>query len=429
LFLGFRVPIQTAGSFGLGISMLLWLAFALMSAAVLAALLHPLLAGGATIDSASENSSGVYRDQLAEIEAEHTRGLIGADEAESARREIARRLLASVPDAQSAGTSALAVEDARPAASRNGFAIARPLAIALAVSLPIATIAIYLQTGRPGLPAQPIASRAVVPPVDPDMAKLIGAVEARLGTSPDDGRGWDVIAPVYLRLARYNDAVHAFSNAVRLIGESPRRLAGLAESRMLASGGRIDGETKAVLTRLLQLDPGNVQGLFWVAFSKEQDGKPAEALADYDQLLAGSPADAPWRQMIEERRQIIRAALPVPAEVPSPIRPAPGSLAPAPAIAQPESPGPSPSDVEAAARMSPADRQAMIEDMVSGLAARLEKDGRDLAGWQRLIRALSVLGRKDDAVAALDRARKSLAGEPASLTALADLARSLGLGT
>jgi cytochrome c-type biogenesis protein CcmH len=79
--------------------------------------------------------------------------------------------------------------------------------------------------------------------------------------------------------------------------------------------------------------------------------------------------------------------------------------------------------------MSPADRQAMIEDMVSGLAARLEKDGRDLAGWQRLIRALSVLGRKDDAVAALDRARKSLAGEPASLTALADLARSLGLGT
>jgi cytochrome c-type biogenesis protein CcmH len=394
--------------------MLLWLAFALMSAAVLAALLHPLLAGGATIDSASENSSGVYRDQLAEIEAEHTRGLIGADEAESARREIARRLLASVPDAQSAGTSALAVEDARPAASRNGFAIARPLAIALAVSLPIATIAIYLQTGRPGLPAQPIASRAV---------------EARLGTSPDDGRGWDVIAPVYLRLARYNDAVHAFSNAVRLIGESPRRLAGLAESRMLASGGRIDGETKAVLTRLLQLDPGNVQGLFWVAFSKEQDGKPAEALADYDQLLAGSPADAPWRQMIEERRQIIRAALPVPAEVPSPIRPAPGSPAPAPAIAQPESPGPSPSDVEAAARMSPADRQAMIEDMVSGLAARLEKDGRDLAGWQRLIRALSVLGRKDDAVAALDRARKSLAGEPASLTALADLARSLGLGT
>ena len=71
----------------------------------------------------------------------------------------------------------------------------------------------------------------------------------------------------------------------------------------------------------------------------------------------------------------------------------------------------------------------MIDGMVSGLAARLEQDGRDLAGWQRLIRALNTLGRRDDAIAALGRARKSFDGQPQQLAELAELARSLGLGS
>jgi len=79
--------------------------------------------------------------------------------------------------------------------------------------------------------------------------------------------------------------------------------------------------------------------------------------------------------------------------------------------------------------MDPAERQKMVDGMVTGLAERLEKDGRDLAGWERLIRALTVLGRNEEAVAALGRARQSLADEPKALATLADLAKSLGLGT
>jgi cytochrome c-type biogenesis protein CcmH len=89
--------------------------------------------------------------------------------------------------------------------------------------------------------------------------------------------------------------------------------------------------------------------------------------------------------------------------------------------------GPSAEDVQAAEKMSAADRQRMIEDMVQGLAERLAKDGRDLAGWQRLIRAYAVMGRKDDAVAALGKARGNFTDEPQSLGALADLAKALGL--
>ena len=51
--------------------------------------------------------------------------------------------------------------------------------------------------------------------------------------------------------------------------------------------------------------------------------------------------------------------------------------------------------------MSPADRQAMIESMVQGLADRLDQKGDDLAGWLKLVRAYTVLDRKDDALKAL----------------------------
>ncbi len=75
--------------------------------------------------------------------------------------------------------------------------------------------------------------------------------------------------------------------------------------------------------------------------------------------------------------------------------------APSQAPRSAERAGPSAADVAAAQNMSPADRQAMIERMVQGLAAKLDQDGSDLAGWLKLVRAYSVLDRKDDAVKAL----------------------------
>lgn len=385
--------------------MLLWLVFALMSAGVVVMLLHPLLGRQSSAVQAADASAAVYQDQLSEIEAEAQRGLVGKDEAEAARREIARRLLAV--------HSADRPEPAVATSSGRRSPLSMLLAVLTGVLIPVTAVAIYLQTGAPGLPAQPIAARRMAPPVEPEMAKLIAAVEQRLRENPEDGRGWDVIAPVYLRIARYADAASAFRKATALLGESPRRLAGLAEATMLAENGRVSAEARETLTKLLQLDPGHVQARFWLAFGLEQDGRAAEAAADYEKLLADAPADASWRPMVSERLAAVRAALGA--------KPAPEDAASSRDLTAAET--------AAAERMDPAERQKMVDGMVTGLAERLEKDGRDLAGWERLIRALTVLGRKDEAVAALGRARQSLADEPQALATLADLAKSLGLGT
>jgi cytochrome c-type biogenesis protein CcmH len=399
--------------------MLLWLVLAVMTAVVVGLLLHPLLAPGGRATEDSDDSTAVYRHQLAEIDAEAGRGLIGPDEAEAARREIARRLLAS--DAQASRRSA-AVAAGTPTSPKAPSRSITWIAATVGVLIPLAAIAAYLQTGAPGLPAQPIAVRQAAPPVNPELAKLIGAVEARLKDNPKDGHGWDAIAPVYLRLARYAQAADAYARANRLLGESPKRLAGLAEALMLAERGRVSAQARAALEKLVALEPGHVQARFWLAFAKEQDGDLEAAAGDYAKLLADAPKDATWRPMVEERHQAVRSAL-AGGEGGAGRTRAGSGLQGLPAA------GPTAADIEAAERMSPGERQAMIDGMVNGLAARLEKDGRDLAGWERLIRALAVLGRTDEARAALGRARKSLADEPQALAALADLAKSLGLGT
>lgn len=399
--------------------MLLWVCFAVISAAVLAALLHPLLRQGPdgnALSAAAERDMAVYKDQLAEVESERERGQIGAVEAEAAKAEIARRLIAAEDRAHVRRPNG----EASPAQAQATGARLSQIAIVVAAGLPLAAIALYAGLGSPRLPGQPMAERAAPITEKTDIARLVSTVEARLKQHPEDGQGWDVIAPVYLRIGRYSDAADAFARAIRLLGENPKRLAGLAEASVLASDGIVTETARVTYEKLNKLEPSRPEPRFWLALAKEQDGQLKEALADYRALLRDGDAKANWRPLVEERVATVEERLG------GTVKPGEPKAAPAdtPPVA---AKGPSADDVAAADRLSEAERLKMIEGMVQSLADRLAKDGKDLAGWQRLIRAYSVMGRKSDAVAALGRARGNFAGEPQSLTALGDLARMLGL--
>ena len=283
--------------------------------------------------------------------------------------------------------------------------------LATAAFVPLLTLALYLTHGSPGLPSFPVAGRGQVPLEQAQIGDLVAKVEARLREHPEDGDGWDVIAPVYYKLERFRDAANAYARAARLKGETVRRLAGLAESAVLAADGIVTEEARAAYEKILKLEPGRAEPRFWLALAKEQDGKLADALADYKGLLAEAPADAPWRAAVESRIADVSRRLP-------------GAATP-----EPRGPGPSAEDVAAAEKLSPADRAKMIAQMVDGLAERLKRDGRDLAGWQRLINAYAVLGRGQDARDALAEARKNFPADEKALAALAALAKSLGLGS
>jgi cytochrome c-type biogenesis protein CcmH len=126
--------------------MALWLAFTLMTAAAVFAVLWPLsrrarLSGGSDI--------AVYRDQLDEIGRDRAGGLIGEAEAEAARVEVSRRLIAAA-DAAEAGQNA----EASSALWRR-----RATTLAALVLLPLVVSALYLALGSPQLPGEPLAER------------------------------------------------------------------------------------------------------------------------------------------------------------------------------------------------------------------------------------------------------------------------------
>ena len=375
--------------------MLVWLIAAALTGVVVGALLRPLRSAAPSQLPEAAADIAVYRDQLAEVDRDRERGLIGTAEAEAARAEIARRLLA-----RATADHRLAREVAEPRSPRW------PLRL-VAGGVPAFAALAYLAIGSPHLPGRPHAPRQAVAPGEAAPEELLARVEARLRATPEDGQGWDVIAPVYLRLGRYEDARQAYARALRLLGETPKRLAGLAESSVLASNGIVGEEARAAYEKIVRAEPGRPEPRFWLALAKEQDGKLAEAEADYRALMATAPADAAWRPAVEERLRIVAARRSVGDK---------GSVT-----------TPSADAMAAAASLPEADRARMIAGMVEGLAKRLETDSRDLAGWQRLLRAYSVLGDGAKAAAALARARAVFKDDAKARAELDAFAASLGI--
>src|SRR4051812_12676208 len=169
--------------------MTLWFVLALMTAAAMLAIVWPLTRKGRAVRSGSDLA--VYRDQLDEIKRDHAAGRIGDSEAEAAQVEVSRRLLAAA-DAEAAVPRPTPV----PLARRGAIAT-----VALFV-VSFGTASVYLSLGSPSLPGEPLASREKGQSIE----ALIAQVEGHLARNPDDGRGWEVIAPICLRLGRLDEA-------------------------------------------------------------------------------------------------------------------------------------------------------------------------------------------------------------------------------
>jgi cytochrome c-type biogenesis protein CcmH len=368
--------------------MLLWLGFAVLSAAVAGALLRPLFSGARHDGSAKPSDMAVYRDQLTEIEADRERGLISSSEAESARTEIARRLL-SAAEKHAPGT-----------ADGTQGTLRRQVRDATAVLVPLAAIALYLNLGSPGLPQRPFVAPGAKPLEMATREELVAMVEQRLRSHPEDGKGWDVIAPIYVNQGRFAEAADAYKRAIALLGETPARLKGQAEATILVNNGLVTEEARKMFERVLELEPGSGEARFALALAKEQDGKLAEAADEYRRILDTAPADARWKAALEVRlARLVRGG------------------------------GTPTAEAAEAASMSKDQRDAFILAMVERLAARLKTNGNDLAGWQQLVRSYKVLGREADASAALGEARRQFKDDAKALGNLDAFAKSIGMGS
>jgi cytochrome c-type biogenesis protein CcmH len=359
--------------------------------AVIAALIvaAPLMRRPAPALPASANDAEVYRDQLAEIDRDQAAGLIAGDQAKQARAEIARRLIAASEKTAHGG-----------AGLSRGAALG--VILFLCLFLPAAAGLVYLRTGNPEFPDLPLAMR--LNEADPDINVLIAKTEAHLIANPADGRGWALIAPIYMRRMRTEEAADAYRNAIRYQGGSAELYGALGEAIAAGNQGMVTKDAGAAFMEALKLDPADARARFYLALAEGQSGDRAKAIADLEALAASAPSDEPWQEIVAAQIMRFKADAANPA--------APGN--------------PSAADVEAAAGLNDADRMQMIRTMVESLDARLTDEPANFEGWQRLIRSYMVLGDPAKAGEALKRGLAAFPADTDNGKALIALARETG---
>lgn len=400
-----------------------WIAAALLTAALAALLLGALLRRRRAARSAAEADIGVYRDQLAEVARDAERGTISAAEAERSRIEISRRILE-------------ADRTAAPAArGMAGGPVILPAILILAMLG--GAFWLYQRIGAPGYPDLPMSERlaraeafrvdrpsqaeaeakAVLPPApEPEAhyAELLDRLRKAVAANPGDLTGERLLARNEAAVGNYGAAAKAQAKVIALTGAAATAddYATLADLYVLATGGYVSPEAEKAAGEALKRDPKNGTARFYVGLMWAQTGRPDLAFGFWRALLEEGPEDAPWIAPIRDQIGMLAAAAGVTYTPPAPS----GTLK-----------GPGAGDVAAAADMTDEDRAGMIRGMVAQLSERLLSEGGSVEEWSRLISSLGVLGEKDRAREAWDKAQAAFAGQEAALEALRQAAETAGV--
>ncbi|WP_425038601.1 c-type cytochrome biogenesis protein CcmI [Primorskyibacter sp. S187A] len=365
--------------------MMLWIAGAALAVMTIAFVVAPLVrrSDEAHVDHA-EGALAIFADQIAEVEREADQGLISGAEAEAAKVEIKRRMLAV---AKTRGSSV---------SERSG----RGLIVVLALIVPVIGGGLYWQLGSPDVPSQPYASRADERANSNEVAQLASRLRTRLLEDESGGPtdGWVLLGQTYFRMGRYGDAALAFARVI----DRPEATAGMltqyAEALIASEDGLVTNRAAVILERAMAMEPRNPAATYYQAQWLDQEGRAEEAQALLADRLGLETSYQPWMDIfVEQINRIAAQSGGAPVSVED-------------FVEQPR--GPSQEDMNAAAEMSAEDRSAMIQSMVEGLAARLEDEPDDLDGWLQLGRAYLVLQQPQQARAAYEAAEGLLQALP-----------------
>lgn len=365
---------------------MVWLGAGILCIASAMILFWPLWRGSRGIASRMLYHRAVYRDQLAEIDADLAIGEIDEQSARLAKAEIGRRVLA----------------ESSPVSETPQSKVPR-WAMAAVLLAPLAALALYGWVGHP----RPIAANHATDNAA-EMDALTAKLAAKLQENPDDLEGWKLLARSYTEIGRFRDAAEAYRHALAVDRQHDANLIGdFAESLSMANNAVIP-EARRAFEAILENDPKNARARYYLAEERAEAGALDEALTRWRDLAKDTAADAQYLPLIRGRIAEMARRL---------------GRDPAQALADlPQPQGASPSEAAPAEAESEQSQSAMIEGMVARLAQRLESEPNDLEGWLKLGRAELVLGHADQAISAYDHA---LSLDPQRLEALTGKARAL----
>ena len=401
--------------------MAFWITALALTLGVVLVLARPLLRRSELADSDRAYDFQIYRDQLAEVENDLSRGVLSENEAARTRVEVSRRLLEA--------DKALQMQDHRVGSSH---AVNLGALAFIGIFILSSTLGVYVWLGADGAPDLPLKTRQadmasqqaqrpsqqtaeaqvgditeMADAVDQSYRDLVAQLRETVGKRPDDLQGHELLATHEARLGRFAAAAKAKARAVELKGDgaSGEDFTDLAELMIVAAGGYVSPEAEQALGEAIQRDVTNPRARYYSGLDLAQNGRPDLAYQLWSDLLAKGPDDAPWIAPIKEQIGDVARMAGIDATLP----------------------GPSRTQVEDAQNLSADDQQAMIKGMVARLSERLANEGGTVQEWARLINAYGVLKDVEKAKAILTEARQKFANDPSALSLLAETARAAGI--
>ena len=110
-----------------------------------------------------------------------------------------------------------------------------------------------------------------------------------------------MLAPVYLRLGRYDDAVNAYKQVLRLKGEDGELRADLGEAQVAAAGGIVTAEARATIDKALADNPDLPMARFYLGLAAEQEGDKTKAIGIYQSLIDATSDHPHWQDVVKGR--------------------------------------------------------------------------------------------------------------------------------
>lgn len=395
--------------------MIFWLICGLLTLGVAGVLTAPMKRAPSI--NTENPDIAVYKAQLSEIARDLERGVLPADEAERARAEVARRLLAASKSESPAQTSTQS----------------RPMIIYSCVALiAVSAFGIYASLGAPGYGDLPLKARLaasqemranrpsqaeleskapVAAPVEVPQEYLDAIAKLRViaPTRPNDTEVWSRLAFHEAELRNFAAAARAQEHLISITGNaSTDDLQRLVDLQVAAANGLISPEAETTIRQILGRDDQNIAGRYYLGALYNQTDRPDFAYRLWRDIAENG--DAQNFHVASARSQIEGAAFRAGVD-----------------YTLPEVRGPSVADIANAQDMSQADRDAMIAGMVASLLARLANEGGSPSDWARLITAYSVLGDQDAARGIWVEAQDVFGANDAAMEVLRNAAEQAGI--
>jgi len=301
-----------------------WSLAAVMSLLALLFLVTPLLRNRPlqTVDQDALNAE-VARARLTELDMDLESGRIEQAQYDAARADLERELLHDLAGERDTG---------KPVRSGSWAALL------IAIAVPVGATLLYKAIGTEQIIAllqenPPAARQEQAQAPQMSVEEMVSKLATRMANNPDDLKGWLMLAKSYSVTNRFDEALPAYRNIMRLGGgDNAAVLADFADALASSSDGRFTDEAGKMLTRALALEPDNLKALWLAGHWKNQSGDAAGAIGYWEQAASQmQPQSEDW-QIITDQIERVRQRAGLPAGATQPVQVAQASeTAPSPA--------------------------------------------------------------------------------------------------